>query len=291
MLPKITEHDITEGGKYVFDMHVIDEKLASATMAADPKMAANNLSIMLQMKLTAIAKIEVGPLDVRVYYEQHPTRMFICSIPQRLESHVFHLANTREINATGDNLGNKYKLGFAEHKDREYKKIVKVADERCWFHLISTAPDCKMGQREIFKAANDVVSEWGFNLNPEKFKNLPDSSQNSGSGKYHANYDLDMARIQMAKGAEYDEVDLSKLLRFTIEDEQGKEWPMKVWFKPEMFNAIFGNRNCAQCYKGISICQCYLEKNKQQHGKKRAAEREEAYAKRKGKVAAMDFNF
>ena len=294
VLPTVTEHQITESGKYVFDMRIIHEKLANTTMAADPKMAANNLSIMLQLKLSEIAKVTVGPLDVRVHYEQHPNRMFVCAVPRCLEAHVIHLAfHLREVNATGDDLGNKYKLAFAEHNDREYKQIIKKADDRCWFHIISTAPDCTMSTREIYKAANDKLSKWGFTLNPETFKNLPDSSQERGSGKYHADYDLDWNHIQIASGAEYDdrEIDLSKLSLFNVEDMHGKIWPMKVWFKPEVFYAIFGNRNCAKCYKGARMCQCHLEQIKKLSGKKRAAEREEAYAKRKAKVAAMSFDF
>ena len=94
-------------------------------------------------------------------------------------------------------------------------------------------------------------------------------------------------------GGTYDdrEIDLSKLQHFTIEDAGGKQWPMKVWFKPEMFYAIFGERNCAKCYKGGRICQCNLVQSKKESGKKRAAEREQAYAKRKAKVATTNFDF
>ena len=59
----------------------------------------------------------------------------------------------------------------------------------------------------------------------------------------------------------------------------------------EVFYAIFGDRNCAKCYKGGRMCQCDLQQNKKLGGKKRTAEREGAYAKRKAKVAAMNFDF
>ena len=41
----------------------------------------------------------------------------------------------------------------------------------------------------------------------------------------------------------------------------------------------------------MCMCQCHLEQIKKLSGKKRAAEKEEAYAKRKAKVAAMNFDF
>lgn len=293
VLPTVTERQVAESERYIFDMHVIAERLRDTTMAADPKMAANNLSIGLQLKLTQTAKITVGPLDVRVFFEQYPIRMFICSIPRCLEPHFIRIRD--EITHTGDDSGNKYKLRFDEHDGREYKQIAQKADERCWFHLISTAPDCTMNTRETFKAANAVLINWGFTINPETFKNLADSSNERGSGKYHADYTLDMDRVQLASlnGGTYDdrEIDLSGLRHFTVEDEGGTQWPMKVWFKPAMFYAIFGERNCAKCYKGGRICQCNLVQHTKESGKKRAAEREQAYAKRKAKVAATNFDF
>ena len=130
ILPAVTEHQIAESGKFVFDMLIVDEKLASTTMAADPKMSAGTLGVKLQMKLTDIAKTTVGPLDVRVHYEEYPTRMFICAVPQCLGDHIRHLIRNNEITSTGDTLGNKYKLLFGEHDEREYKKPAQKADDR-----------------------------------------------------------------------------------------------------------------------------------------------------------------
>ena len=261
LVPKITDEQLAADRRFVFDLQIVDKRLATPH-AYDPTTAARHIADALQMVINElIGRGDEDAIPTHLFmteYVKPPPSAppntdgyFIVSIPDLLKSYIEVALQDEFLHYAIDTQGNRYKLKYKEHVYKHAYSEQSIADDdHKWFHYI-VARDTKIAMGSHFRQLQERCATVGMSI-PENdtrcFKQLTYDNER-GQAKYHVAYTVNWSSVPRDK--QWNTYDLSALKRFSINDDVEATFESaRTWFNPENMLKVFGC--CNICYQSTS---------------------------------------
>lgn len=272
---------LKEQTRSTFWLKVVDKM--TTTTAADPKDAVTNLNAtIIDQCAKQAGEDEIDPtLFMTGYNTRHG--VFEITTPNCFVGLLQKLCEDKTIQFTGDAIGNKYKLEYAEAKEEEIR-APKEDNERTWAHII-TRKTSKKSDVQVYQAVETKLAAAGIHLHTHKggFYRMTTKDKEMGTNKFHCTYDIDWNRVPRNS---FGRIDLSSIKTMTIDEDTG-EWAT-FYITNENADRVF--EICGTCYKHTMTCLGHGEPKKRAPGTS-SADNAAAAQKRIKDKAAKSFGF
>ena len=276
-----TMDKLKEQARSTIWLKIVDKQ--TVTTAADPKEAVTNLNAtIIDQCAKQAGQDEIDPTLFMTSYNTHHG-VFVITAPDCFMGLLKKLCEDKAIQFTGDAIGNKYKLEYAEAKEEEVR-APKEDNERTWGHIITRKTSTK-SDVQVYQAVEAKLTPAGINLHTHKggFYRMTTKDKEMGTSKFHCTFDIDWARIPRNS---FGRVDLSSIKTMTIDEDTG-EWAT-FYITTENADRVFDI--CGTCYKHTQTCLGHGEQKKRAPGPSSAENAAAAQKRIKGK-AAKSFGF
>ena len=291
-MQKFDIRTIKESGNFIFQLEI--EQVMAAQLNYDPSKAVGNLNAYLQDSLSTasgVSDIPTGLYSVSFVPPKPGTDkkgLFVCHIPADFKELVTTPEVLSNLEFTGDDEGNNYKLQFANYAPLEKTKK-RGKNDTFWFHLIPDESAMSLPRRVLYEGTANHIRCFGMTIQEHEDAFVPkltkDKEQQDGR-KFHVEYEVDTILVPMKYG--YANVVGLDQINFdpSIPGATGK-----LWFRPDLLKIVFGA--CKICYKHEAICLGHGHGQSNAAGKRpvASADRMNAAKRRIAEKAAKQNNF